>query len=328
MTAYIIRRLLYAVPIVLGVVLITFVLFFVVNTPENMARRTLGPKATPEAVASWVRAHGYDLPLFYNARADGLRRVTATLLYQKCARVLVFDLGRSDATDRDIASEIRRRMGPSLAIAAPTFLLGLTVYISTALIIAFCRGTYLDRWGTVACVLMMSISSLFYIIGGQFVFARWLRLFPISGFDWGGSTAKFVFLPVVIGVVAGIGGSVRFYRTVMLEEVSRDYVRTARAKGLPERVVIFRHVLRNIAIPLVTVIGSDLGNLLGGAMITETVFSFNGIGRLAVEAVINRWYDAVMGVTLLWAVVFVGVNLAIDVAYALVDPRVTFEEDR
>ena len=322
MTAYIIRRLLYAVPIVLGVVLITFVLFFVVNTPENMARRTLGPKATPEAVASWVRAHGYDLPLFYNARADGLRRVTATLLYQKCARVLVFDLGRSDATDRDIASEIRRRMGPSLAIAAPTFLLGLTVYISTALIIAFCRGTYLDRWGTVACVLMMSISSLFYIIGGQFVFARWLRLFPISGFDWGGSTAKFVFLPVVIGVVAGIGGSVRFYRTVMLEEVSRDYVRTARAKGLGEGAVMFRHVLKNAMIPILTNAVMAIPFLFMGSLIMESFFSIPGLGSMTITAIHAQDFAVIRSMTYVGAVLYVIGLLMTDISYTLVDPRI------
>jgi peptide/nickel transport system permease protein len=323
MTAYLIRRLLYAVPIVLGIVLITFILFFVANTPEDMARRTLGPKAMPDAVASWVRAHGYDLPLFYNARAEGLRKATDTLLYQKCARVLVFDLGRSDASGRDIAHEIRRRMGPSLAIAVPTFFLGLVVYVSAALIIAFCRGTYLDRWGTVLCVLMMSISSLFYIIAGQFVFARWLRLFPISGFDWEGDTAKFVFLPVLIGVVAGIGGSVRFYRTVMLEESGRDYVRTARAKGLGEATVMFRHVLKNAMIPILTDAVMAIPFLFMGSLIMESFFSIPGLGSMTISAIHAQDFAVIRSMTYIGALLYIVGLLMTDVSYTLVDPRIT-----
>ena len=173
MIAYLIRRLLYAVPIVVGVVVLTFVLFFQVYKPEVMARRILGEKAAkPEAIAKWLREHNYDLPDFHNPNETGWRQVTSTLFYQKCARLLVFDMGRSDKTDRDIATEIRRRMGPSLAFAVPTFIIGLSVNVTLALIIAFCRGTYLDRGGTVVCVLLMSISSLFYIIVGQFLFAQ------------------------------------------------------------------------------------------------------------------------------------------------------------
>ncbi|NQT85275.1 ABC transporter permease, partial [bacterium] len=252
MLVYIIRRFLYAVPIVLGVLLLTFLLFFVVNKPDDMARSILGEKASDTDVEKWKREHNYHLPRFYNPKADGLGQVTNTLFFQKCARLLIFDFGRSDVSDRPIAGEIRRRMGPSLAITVPTFLLGMAVNITIALIVAVCRGTYLDRWGTVICVFMMSVSSLFYIIVGQFIFAQWLRLFPISGFDWGPSLPKFVFLPVLIGLVRGIGGGVRFYRTVMLEEVGRDYVRTARAKGLGEGAVLFKHVLKNAMVPILT----------------------------------------------------------------------------
>ncbi len=158
MLSYIVRRALYAVPIVLGVVVVTFALFFVVNSPDDMARRILGDKAdSPELVEQWKREHNYHLPLFYNPDAEATGKVTSTLFFQKCARLLIFDLGRSDVSDRPVGAEIRRRMGPSLAIAVPTFLIGLLVDITTSLIIAFCRGTYLDRWGTVMCVLLMSI---------------------------------------------------------------------------------------------------------------------------------------------------------------------------
>jgi len=324
MTAYLIRRLLYAVPIVGGVVVLTFLLFFVVNEPDDMARRILGEKhATPEAIESWKRAHGYHLPPFFNGEETGVRKVTATLFYRKCARLVVFDLGRSDVTGRDIAAEIRRRMGPSLAIAVPTFLLGLAVYVSTALVIAFCRGTYLDRWGTVICVLMMSISSLFYIIVGQYVLAVWLQLFPISGFDWSESMPKFVFLPVLIGVVAGVGGSVRFYRTVMLEEVGRDYVRTARAKGLGEGAVLFRHVLKNAMIPILTGAVTAIPFLFMGSLIMESFFAIPGLGSMTITAIHGNDFAVVRSMVYISAILFIAGLLLTDISYTLVDPRIT-----
>jgi ABC-type dipeptide/oligopeptide/nickel transport system permease subunit len=323
MVAYLIRRVLYAVPSVLGIVVITFVLFFVVNTPEDMARRTLGQKATPTAVAAWVRAHGYDLPRFYNSQEEGIGKLTSTLFFQKCARVLSFDLGRSDVTDREIGREILRRMGPSLAIAVPTFLIGLAVYVTTALIIAFCRGTYLDRWGTVVCVIMMSISALFYIIGGQFIFSIWLRLFPISGFDWGAVSAKFVFLPVIIGVVAGVGGAVRFYRTVMLEEIERDYVRTARAKGLGESAVLFRHVLKNAMIPILTNAVMAIPFLFMGSLLMESFFSIPGLGSMTMTAIHAQDFAVIRSMTYVSAILYITGLLLTDVSYTLVDPRIT-----
>jgi peptide/nickel transport system permease protein len=322
--AYIIRRLLYAVPVVLGVMVLTFLLFFVVNTPDDMARHILGEKhATPEAIEKWKREHSYHLPLFYNPAERRLGTVTNTLFFQKCARLLAFDLGQSDVTGRDIAAEIRRRMGPSLAIAVPTFLIGMAVEITIALIIAFCRGTYLDRWGTVTCVFLMSVSSLFYIIGGQFLFAQWLRLFPISGFDWGAAMPKFVVLPVVIGVVAGIGGSVRYYRTVMLEEMGRDYVRTARAKGLGEGAVLFRHVLKNAMIPILTSAVAAIPFLFMGSLIMESFFAVPGLGSMTISAIQAQDFAVVRSMVYLSAILFIIGLLLTDISYTLVDPRIT-----
>jgi len=323
MLAYFIRRLVYTVPIVLGVVLLTFLLFFVKNDPEDMARATLGTKADQKAIDNWVSERGYNLPKFFNAKEDGLRKFTATLVWQKCVQVLWFDLGRSDATDRDVGDEILRRMGPSLAIAAPTFLLGLAVNITISLIIAFCRGTYLDRSGTIICVLMMSISSLFYIIGGQFLFAKWFRLFPISGFDWSASMGKFIFLPVIIGVVAGIGRSVRFYRTVMLEEVSKDYVRTARAKGLGESIVMFRHVLKNAMIPILTNAVMAIPFLFMGSLIMESFFAIPGLGSMTITAIHANDYAVIRSMTYIGALLYIAGLLLTDLSYTLVDPRIT-----
>ena len=323
MFAYVLRRLLYAVPIVIGVVVLTFLLFFVVNKPDDMARRILGEKASPTDIEQWKREHNYHLPGFYNPAASGAARFTSTLFFQKCARLLAFDLGRSDVTDRPVAGEIRRRMGPSLAIALPTFLLGMAVNISTALIIAFCRGTYLDRMGTVLCVLMMSISSLFYIIVGQFIFAQWLRLFPISGFDWGPSLPKFVLLPVAIGVVRGIGGGVRFYRTVMLEEVGRDYVRTARAKGIGEGAVLFKHVLKNAMIPILTNAVMAIPFLFMGSLIMESFFAVPGLGSMTITAIHAQDFAVIRSMVYIGSILYIVGLLLTDISYTLVDPRIT-----
>ena len=325
MLAYLVRRVIYAVPIILGVVLITFVLFFVVNKPEDMARRTLGPKATPEAVAAWVRAHGYDLPLFYNARETGLDRLTSTLLFQKCGRLIVFDLGRSDASDRDIGREILRRMGPSLAIAVPTFVLGLFVTVSFALLLAFFRATYLDFWGVVLCVAMMSISSLFYIIGGQYLVSKVWHLVPISGYAGGLDAMRFLLLPVLISVIAGIGSSTRWYRTIFLEEIGKDYVRTARAKGLSEAAVLFRHVLRNAMIPILTGVVVVIPLLFMGSLLVESFFGIPGLGSYTIDAINAQDFAVVRAMVFIGSVLYIVGLLLTDLSYTLVDPRVRLQ---
>src|SRR5690606_18492470 len=234
--AYIVRRVLYAIPILVGVNLITFILFFVVNTPDDMARMQLGAKrVTPELIERWKVEHGYDKPLLWNGQAQGSAKLTDTIFYEKSVRLFAFDFGNAD-DGRDIAHEIRTRMGPSLALAAPVFAIGIAVNITFALLMAFFRATYLDFWGVVTCVAMMSISGLFYIIGGQYLVSKLWHLVPISGFSGGPDAIKFVLLPVAIGIVSGIGAGARWYRTIFLEEMSRDYVRTARAEGLSESI--------------------------------------------------------------------------------------------
>ncbi|MDO8812775.1 MAG: ABC transporter permease, partial [Gallionella sp.] len=252
MLAYLLRRILYAVPILIGVNLLTFALFFVVNTPDDMARMQLGIKrVTPEAIEKWKQQHGYDKPLLVNSASSGTGKITDTIFWQKSASMFVLDFGYSD-DGRNISREIATRMGPSLAIALPTFLVGLVVYVSFALLMTLFRATALDMAGVALCVLLMSVSGLFYIIGGQFVVSKLWHLVPISGYDDGMNGFKFVVLPIAIGVVSGIGSSSRWYRTIFLEEINKDYVRTARAKGLSETTVMFKHVLRNAMIPILT----------------------------------------------------------------------------
>lgn len=324
MTAYLLRRLLYAVPILIGVNLLTFMLFFVVNSPDDMARLHLGNKhVTADAIATWKRAHGYDRPLLYAPQADGLRRFTDTLFYEKSARVLVLDFGHAD-DGRDIGRDIRQRMGPSLAIAVPGLILGLLTNITLALGVVFVRGSGLERAAVFLAVVGMSISTLFYIIGAQYLLAKLLNLAPVSGWQDGWGGLKFLILPLLVGVVSGIGGGLRWYRLLFLEEAGKDYVRTARAKGISETSVLVRHALVNAAVPIVTVIGIGIALLIGGVVVTETVFAIPGLGQLTVDAVLSRDYPLIQAITLFFSFLYVLVNLLVDLSYLLLDPRIRY----
>ncbi|MCE1170261.1 ABC transporter permease [Azovibrio restrictus] len=325
MLAYILRRLLYALPILIGVNLLTFALFFVVNTPDDMARLQLGVKhVTPEAIQKWKAERGYDRPLFWNPAAGGLQQLSDTIFFDKSARMFVGDFGQAE-DGRDIAREITSRMGPSLAIALPTFVLGLFVTISLALILAFFRATALDFWGVVACVGLMSISSLFYIIGGQYLVAKVWQLVPISGFGEGLDAWRFLVLPVLIGVVGGIGSSTRWYRTIFLEEVGKDYVRTARAKGLPETLVFFRHILKNAMIPILTGVVVVIPLLFMGSLLTESFFGIPGLGSYTIDAINAQDFAVVRSMVFIGSVLYIAGLILTDISYTLVDPRIRFE---
>jgi len=325
MLAYIVRRVLYAVPILIGVNLITFVLFFVVNTPDDMARMHLGAKrVTPEAIEKWKAERGYEKSLLYNQAASGAGKFTDTIFFDKSLKLFAFDFGRAE-DKRDIAHEIRTRMGPSLALAIPVFLVGLAVNITFALLMAFFRATYLDFWGVVLCVAMMSISTLFYIIGGQYVASKIWHLVPISGYDGGLDAAKFVILPVLIGVVSGIGSGSRWYRTIFLEEMSRDYVRTARAKGLAESVVLFRHVLKNAMIPILTGAVVVIPLLFMGSLLSESFFSIPGLGSYTIDAIQAQDFAVVRSMVFIGSVLYIVGLLLTDLSYTLVDPRIRLE---
>jgi peptide/nickel transport system permease protein len=321
-SAYIVRRLLYAVPILIGVNLITFLLFFVVNTPDDMARMQLGMKrVTPEAIETWKRERGYALPLLYNAEAAGLRKLSETIFFDKSVKLFAFDFGSSDS-GRDIGYDIAQRMWPSLAIAVPTLLVGLALNISLALFIAFFRATYIDFAGVVLLVAMMSVSSLFYIIGGQYLLSKLFHLVPISGYDTGLGAWKFLILPVVVGVIGGIGMGTRWYRTLFLEETGKDYVRTARAKGLSEGLVLFRHVLKNALIPILTGVVVVLPLLFMGSLITESFFGIPGLGSYTIDAINNQDFAIVRAMVFLGSVLYILGLLLTDISYTLVDPRV------
>ena len=432
MIAYIVRRLIYAVPILIGVNLIVFFLFFFLNTPDDMARAHLGTRRVSiEQIAKWKRERDYHLPYFLNSGWNQLvvrevrdrevsvslpsvtpgsyrmrvevpfpatgtlsvfsrseveiegwpmeertldlksalhilefalsenisaepretpefvfsssspeapmsivtvefkeslglaERITSTIFWKKSVRYLLFQFGKSD-DGRDIGAEILVRIGPSLAITAPTFVIGLLVNITLAMMVAFFRGTYLDFWGVVLAVTMMSISVLFYVIGAQWLLGKTLKLVPISGFDSGIHAVKFAALPVVIGVIGGIGSGVRFYRTLFLEEIGRDYVRTARAKGLPESLVLFKHVLKNAMIPILTGVVLAIPFLIIGSLVLESFYAIPGMGSFTLEAIQRQDFAIVQAMVFLGSVVYMIGLILTDLSYALVDPRIRF----
>lgn len=322
MLSYIIRRILYAVPILVGVNLLTFTLFFVVNTPDDMARMQLGIKyVTPEAIEKWKIERGYDKPLLFNQAQSGVGQLTHTIFFEKSIAMFAFDFGRSDE-GRDISYEIKSRMLPSFAIALPVFILGLFSYITFALIMVFFRATYIDFWGVVLCVALMSISSLFYIIGGQFLVSKLWHLVPISGFASGLDATKFLILPVIIGVISSAGANTRWYRTIFLEEMEKEYVRTARAKGLSEHLVLFRHVLKNAMIPILTGAVVIVPLLFLGSLIVESFFGIPGLGSYTIDAINSQDFAVVRAMVFLGSVLYIVGLILTDISYTLVDPRI------
>lgn len=322
MWSYLIRRILYAIPVLIGVNFITFALFFLVNSPDDMARAHLGQKyIKQEAIERWKKERGYDLPVFYNDKASGLKHFTETLFFNKSVTLFAFDFGASD-NGRDIDYDISVRMWPSLAVAVPVLLVGLFINIVFAILMAFFRATRIDTWGTIVCIVMLSISGLFYIIGGQYVLAKMLRLVPISGFESGLSSIHFIILPVIVAVLAGIGSGARWYRTIFLEEIHQDYVRTARAKGLADILILFKHVLRNAMLPILTSVVVIIPSLFMGSLILESFFGIPGLGSYTIEAIQAQDFAIVRAMVFLGSVLYIIGLILTDISYTIFDPRV------
>ncbi|MDX2312980.1 MAG: ABC transporter permease [Gammaproteobacteria bacterium] len=322
MIAYIIRRSLYAIPILIGVNLLTFIVFFMINSPDDIARSQLGDRrVTEQAIDAWKQSHGYHKPLLYNSRAEGTAKITDTIFFDKSLRLFLFEFGRSDS-GRDIGHDVSQRMWPSLAIAVPTLAVGLLINISFALAIALFHRTRFDFWAVVVCVALLSVSSLFYIIGGQYVVSKLLHLVPISGYDTGLAALKFLVLPVFIGVTAGIGSGTRWYRTIFLEEMEKDYVRTARAKGLDDVAVMFRHVLKNALVPILTGVVAILPLLFMGSLLVESFFGIPGLGSYTIDGIQRQDFAIVRSMVFLGSVLYVLGLLLTDISYTFVDPRV------
>lgn len=322
MLTYIARRLLYALPILFGVNVLTFALFFLVNTPDQMAQVQLGGKFTsPEAVANWKAERGYDKPLFINRDAAGAGVLTDTIFFEKSLRLFVFDFGKSDE-GRNIGAEIRERMWPSLAIQVPTLIIGIAVYISFALIVVLFRASLFELGAMVLCIALFSISTVFYIIGSQFFIGKLWHLVPVSGYLGGLSAPRFLLLPIAIGVVAGIGSNTRLYRSIFMEEIHRDYVRTARSKGVSELGVLFRHLLPNAMIPILTGVVVVIPSLFMGSLLLESFFGIPGLGSYTLDAIQAQDFAIVRSMVFLGSVLYIAGLLLTDISYTWVDPRV------
>jgi peptide/nickel transport system permease protein len=324
MLGFILRRLGYGFLILIGVNLLTFFLFFTVNTPDDMARLNIGGKrVTQQQIDKWKSERGYDRPLYWNEQESGSAKVTRTVLWERSISLMALNFGRSDsARSTDIGHEVSTRMGVSLQLAVPVFLLQLIVSVSFSLLLVFFRHSRIDFWGVVLCVLMLSISSLFYIIVGQFFFSRVLRLVPISGFATGLDSVRFLILPVMLSLLSRMGGEARLYRAMFLEEIGKDYVRTARAKGLSEQVVLFRHVLRNALIPIVTSASAYLPYVFLGSLVFESFFGIPGLGAFVIEAISGQDFAIVRTMVFLGSLLYIATNVLMDIAYTWIDPRV------
>lgn len=311
MFSYIVRRLLNTIPIIFGIALIIFVLFNLVGGDPTYTM--LGKHATLEQVAAVRAEYGFDQPQYVQF-----------MHYLK--QIVTFDYGRSYSSRQEISTMIESGIGPSLSLAIPAFFITTFLAITIGLIVAYFRGRWIDRLVVVICVFGMSLPMLAYILFGQYFFAYKLGWFPISGFEYGfPERLNYIVLPAIIWIMVSLGYDVRFFRTAMLEETTQDYVRTARAKGLPERLVFFKHVLKNSMVPIVTNIVIEIPLLLLGAFLLEGFFGIPGIGSMTIDAIHNSDFPVIKAMTTLQALLFILGNLATDVIYTLVDPRVSLK---
>lgn len=312
MIVYIFRRLLYTVPIVVGVLLLTFFLFSVVG--GDISPQIAGKNADAQTIAEIRHEYGFDKPLFLSWDSQFVNHFR---------KALTFQFGR--ALDREkISEKILRGVGPSLSLTIPMFLGTLVLSLTLALLVAFVRGSWLDMVVVILCVAGMSIPYLSFIIYGQYFFAYKLGWFPILYMPEE-SLLTSLTLPVLIGIIAGLGGNLRFYRTVVLDEMRSDYVRTAFAKGLSTTQVLFKHVLKNALIPIITSVVLSIPYLFLGSLLLERFFGIPGLGSLMIEAIASRDFFIINAMTFIFSLLIVVFTLLTDICYAWADPRIKLE---
>ena len=324
MGRFILRRIVYGFIVLLGVNLATFFLFFTVYTPDDMARLNLGGKRiNAQAIEKWKAERGYDKPLYFNAAKQGSEQITETIFWERSVSLFSLNFGRADGESAgDIGAEVGTRMIVSLQMALPLFILQIIASTAFALLLVMFRGSRLDFWGVVTCVVMLSISSLFYIIVGQYLFSKVLRLAPVSGYAAGLDAVKFLMLPIALSLIARLGGEARLYRAMFLEEVGKDYVRTARAKGLAEHVVLMRHVLRNALIPIITSAGAYLPYVFLGSLVFENFFGLPGLGAYVIEAIGKQDFAIVRTMVFMGSLLYIATYVLVDIVYTWADPRI------
>ena len=234
-----------------------------------------------------------------------------------------FDFGRSWSTKQEIIEMIKQGAIPSLTVTVPAFLLSFLLSIAISLFVAFYRGQFIDKFVVFFCVALMSVSSLAYILFGQWFFAFKLGLFEISGYEEGfPDFVPYVLLPIVIWVILSIGPDVRFYRTIMLDEIYQDYVRTARAKGLNEKAIMFKHVLKNAMVSIITYVVLRIPFLILGSLLIESFFSIPGLGGITLNAINSSDFPVIRAMTVMSAIAYIIFSVITDVLYTVVDPRV------
>lgn len=319
MLAYIIRRTLYVIPVVIGVALITFILFNVVGW--DAATQMLGRHASKEEIQALRQQLGLTGPKFFNfeaARQGPWWRAFDSQWFRYMKQLATLDFGRSFASNQKISTLMLNGMGPSLVLAVPIFVIELLVSITIAMLAAYYRNTWIDRSIVVLSVVGLSVSYLVYIMVAQQVLAYQWGWFPIWGFE----SARYLLLPVGVGVVSGLGSEVRFFRTVMLDEMYQDYVRTAFAKGCAQKSVLFKHVLKNAMIPVLTSVVLTIPFLYTGNLLLETFFGVPGLGYLNVEAINSTDYPVIKATVFVGSALYVFASLLTDICYAMVDPRI------
>jgi peptide/nickel transport system permease protein len=310
MWAYIIRRLFYSIPILFGVALVVFSLFNLVG--GDPATLLLGKHATAERIQMVRTELGLDRPLYVQF-GDYLKQI------------VTFDFGKSYTTREDIREKIIKGIGPTLSLSIPAFVITAFLSLLIALIVSYYRGSMIDRFAVITFVFLMSMPGLAYILFGQYILASKLGWFPISGYGTSLSD-KFYYLtlPVLISVFLNLGSDIRFFRNSIIEEVNQDYVRTARAKGLGEKWVYLKHVLKNSLIPVITYLVIEIPYLVLGSLLLESFFSIPGIGGMTVEAVNNSDFPVLKAMTTVISLLYILTTILTDILYHLVDPRMGF----
>jgi peptide/nickel transport system permease protein len=305
--SYVLRRLLYVIPVILGVCLIIFVLFNLVA--PDPAFTLLGKHSTPEQIAQLHHELGMDRPLVVQ-------------YFDIVKSAFTFDFGYSWSSKQNIWEMIKLGASPSLSITVPLFFISNILAISLALLVAYYRGKFIDKFVLVVSISLMSISSLAYILFGQWFFGYKLGWFEISGYERGfPQFIPYVLLPIIIYSVISIGPDTRFFRAVILDEIYQDYVRTARAKGLGEVKIMFKHVLKNTLVPILTFIIIQIPFLILGLLLAENFFSIPGLGSMTIKAINNSDFPVIKAMTILSAMGFIIFSVITDVMYTVVDPR-------
>lgn len=311
MFAYIVRKLVSTIPTVFGVALVLFILFNLVGGDPTY--QMLGKHASAQQIAELRHEYGFDQPHYVQ-------------FFSYLKQIITFDFGRSYATRQPISKMILDGIGPSLMLTVPAFAITTVLAIVLALMVSYFRGKAIDKVTVVACVVGMSIPSLAYILFGQYFLAYKMGLFPISGFESSlPDGLAYVALPILIFIALDLGYDVRFYRTAVLEETGQDYVRTARAKGLTEPRIFFKHVLKNSMVPILTNIVIQIPLLILGAFLLEGFFGIPGLGGITINAINNSDFPVLKAMATLTTLLLIFGNLITDIMYTLVDPRVSLK---